>query len=141
MSVTVEDLQAYRTELATVDEDVIQAAIDEAEARTSRAQWAPAHVDYAVRYLALHLLALNAQADAAAAAAGGSTPTGGGTVELTVKWEQDGTLQRGYSDRAAALGRGPGFNRISNEVLESTLWGKRYLELLSLQFSKRFKVP
>lgn len=60
MSVTPASIKTFAPEFVALTDPVVQAAIDQAERRTSRTQWA-GKADDGVTYLTCHLLAVAAQ--------------------------------------------------------------------------------
>lgn len=132
-TVTPTAIATRRPEFASVDETVIQDFIDEALLEMNETAWGD-KFDKGVLYLTLHLLTLEARADAATSS--GNPALSGGNVKGALKWEQVGPTQRGYGDPNSST-TGVGAANGSNAWLEQTLWGSRYAHLRSLCFAPR----
>lgn len=118
MSVTVADIQTFAPLLADVDEDTIQAAIDEAERNTYRTAWG-ARADDGIKNLTAHLLTVNEKLAALASA----------QVTGPITSQGVGPLSRSFAVAAAVP--------YEHYWYTLTTYGQRYLTLVGSIFANR----
>jgi hypothetical protein len=112
MSVTPAELKAKLTEFSSTDDNTVQSALDEAERRTNRDAWG-VKADDGVTYLAGHLLKAYALQSAMQPAA--------------VQSETVGPIERTFAVSLTS----------SANNLNTTAWGRMYLELRATLFVPR----
>ncbi len=111
MAVTAADVKEIATEFAAVADARVDLFLSEAETRTNRGNWGN-KADRGVIYLTAHLLQMDDLQSAA--------PAG----PLTARRVHDVSWAYGAS-------------AFSDEAMGNTAWGRRYIELRSLIFSRR----
>jgi hypothetical protein len=115
MAVTAAVLKARFSEFADTADELVEAALAEAELQVSRTAWGEARADAGVTYLAAHILKLDAQ--------GGDAPPGPVTSERLMSW--------GATYAVPTSG--------SSEPEATTAYGRRFLALRRGVFAPRFR--
>jgi hypothetical protein len=115
MAVTAAQLKARFSEFSATADELVDAAIAEAELQVSRTAWGEERADAGVLYLAGHILKLDAQ--------GGDAPPGPITSERLMSW--------GATYAVPTTG--------SSEPEAVTAYGRRFLALRRGVFGARFR--
>ncbi len=137
MAVTIAQIRAYAPTFADVTatpDALIQIMLDEALMRNDPDEWGLRY-DIAVRYMTLHLLAVWYAAQPVTVDDEGNpidpVPGEVGSVGSgAVKWEQVGTLQRGFAGPTATVGANAE-KKHTDPYWESTIYGQMYTSMFA----------
>lgn len=120
-TVTPVSLKQRATAFSSMDNEIVQSAINEAVRWIDEAAWGVSHFDDGVFYLACHILDEDAALNSATAGSGAdATPAGPLTSEKILGWSASWSSSDDFNDALATTG-----------------WGRRYIARRSLVFSAR----